>query len=531
MEPFAQNNRSGGCPSCAPERGAQLVRGAVGVAVQWRRAELGEPAIDELGRRRVRALVGVEPHRRRRAAASGSPRARGGRRAAGDQRRPRCRSSGVLDERRRTAECDAPAVGREAFGGRERLDVFGNRRRGPRARPGRRGCACGTCRRASALGEARGARGGEHVVDPGDVVADRRRRPRADEHRARVADQWHEQRRRRPSSARGARARSGSRRPSPAPDRRRSACDRRTRSVASMSARRPAVGNQTRRARRRPRRRRRGPSDEHGGAARAVLGLREEIGGDELGGALPSATTTTSDGPASAVDADDAGDLALGGGDVRVAGPDDDVDRAGWSRCRRRARRWPGRRRPGTPRRCPTSAAAARVASGTRPSGPGGTHRTISGTPATCAGIAVINTVDGYDGATAGHVEAGAVDRARDLLELDPGALAVRARAGAGARGRRGSRRPRTRAQRGRPARARRSAASSSAAGTRRSSTRQPSKRSVSSRSAASPRARTSAMMARTAAVTSSSVAGGCKRAARSEAPRRSRRLSTVRSW
>ena len=45
----------------------------------------------------------------------------------------------------------------------------------------------------------------------------------------------------------------------------------------------------------------------------------------------------------------------------------------------------------------PTSAAAARAASGTRPSGPGGTHRTISGTPATCAGIAVIKTVDGYE--------------------------------------------------------------------------------------------------------------------------------------
>jgi len=41
-------------------------------------------------------------------------------------------------------------------------------------------------------------------------------------------------------------------------------------------------------------------------------------------------------------------------------------------------------------------AAAASVAWGTAPSGPGGTHSAISGTPATWAGIAVINTVDGY---------------------------------------------------------------------------------------------------------------------------------------
>ena len=36
-------------------------------------------------------------------------------------------------------------------------------------------------------GEPSGAGGGEHVVHPGDVVAQRGRRPRTDEHRARVA--------------------------------------------------------------------------------------------------------------------------------------------------------------------------------------------------------------------------------------------------------------------------------------------------------------------------------------------------------
>ena len=44
--------------------------------------------------------------------------------------------------------------------------------------------------------EARGAAGGQHVVDAGDVVADHRGRVGTDEHRARVADERDEQRRR-----------------------------------------------------------------------------------------------------------------------------------------------------------------------------------------------------------------------------------------------------------------------------------------------------------------------------------------------
>ncbi len=46
-----------------------------------------------------------------------------------------------------------------------------------------------------------------------------------------------------------------------------------------------------------------------------------------------------------------ADDLALRFGDVRVARPDDHVDRAASSRCRTRARRSPAHRRRGTPRR------------------------------------------------------------------------------------------------------------------------------------------------------------------------------------
>jgi hypothetical protein len=53
------------------------------------------------------------------------------------------------------------------------------------------------------------------------------------------------------------------------------------------------------------------------------------------------------------VDAHVAHDELLGGGDVRVARTDDLVDRAGWSRYRTRAPRWPERRRPCRSRRLP----------------------------------------------------------------------------------------------------------------------------------------------------------------------------------
>ena len=69
------------------------------------------------------------------------------------------------------------------------------------------------------------------------------------------------------------------------------------------------------------------PRDEHGGAAGAVLGLREEIGGDELGGNAAVGHDHHFRRPGERVDADDAGDLTLGRGHVRVPGPDDDVDR------------------------------------------------------------------------------------------------------------------------------------------------------------------------------------------------------------
>src|SRR5581483_10790233 len=62
-------------------------------------------------------------------------------------------------------------------------------------------------------------------------------------------------------------------------------------------------------------------------------------------------------------------------------------------------------------------AAAASVAWGTLPSGPGGTHRAISGTPATWAGMAVISTVDGY---TARPVAPGPVDRPDQVADDDP---------------------------------------------------------------------------------------------------------------
>ena len=62
----------------------------------------------------------------------------------------------------------------------------------------------------SALGEPRGAPVGNTWFTPGDVVADDRRRVRADEHRAGVADERHEQLGVGAHAAAGARARSRS---------------------------------------------------------------------------------------------------------------------------------------------------------------------------------------------------------------------------------------------------------------------------------------------------------------------------------
>ena len=70
------------------------------------------------------------------------------------------------------------------------------------------------------------------------------------------------------------------------------------------------------------------PGDEHRGAAGAVLGLGEEVGGGERGGHAAVGDDHDLRRAGERVDADGAGDLALGQGHVAVAGADDHVDRA-----------------------------------------------------------------------------------------------------------------------------------------------------------------------------------------------------------
>ncbi len=218
-----------------------------------------------------------------------------------------------------------------------------------------------------------------------------------------------------------------------------------------MSARRPAVGNQLGE---------RGvdrvgdfgvPRHEDGGATRAVLGLRQEIGGDELGRRARVGHDHHLGRSRQRIDADHAGDLTLGGGDVRVAGPDDDVDRPDGlgAVCERG---------DGLGAADPEHLVDAHQR-GRREGGLGdqtvrtGRHAQDDlGHSGHLGGNGRHQHGGRVRRATARNVEAGAVDRACDLLELDPGARRGAGPAGAGARGRRGSRRLRTRARRGTPA-------------------------------------------------------------------------------
>ena len=79
----------------------------------------------------------------------------------------------------------------------------------------------------------------------------------------------------------------------------------------------------------------------------------------------------------------------------RLPGPDDHVDAARRSRCRRRARRSPGRRPSGRRARTPHSRQVPRIAGSICPSAPGGAHTTTSSTPAARAVTTPITTVLG----------------------------------------------------------------------------------------------------------------------------------------
>ena len=191
-----------------------------------------------------------------------------------------------------------------------------------------------------ALGEARGAAGGQHVVGPGDVVAERRAGARADEDAARarhaigqrlglVADQLEVLGRELLGEPQRAR--------------RRPARRHRQQRVGRPSAAR-------RRAARRPRR----PCPagaasgeiSHERAVRAVLGLRQQVERDQLGSASLGRDTTQLARPRHAVDADLAEHLALGL--LRPTGCRARRSRrpAGTTPSRTPARRSPGRRPP-----------------------------------------------------------------------------------------------------------------------------------------------------------------------------------------
>ena len=269
----------------------------------------------------------------------------------------------------------------------------------------------------SALGEPRAAVGRQHVVHAGDVVAERGRRPRTEEHRARVADA-------------AGRSVSGS-----------AVSSSRCSGAIAFTAvdRGDRVVDQHDAAPRRERRRdlvatvrvgdeplervvgRVGhvgvPGDQDRGAAGTVLGLGEEVGGDELGGDravgddhdLRRARRTTRCRRVPATSRLASATYRLPGPTITSTGRIDSVPYASAAI----ACAPPTRYTSSTP----ASAAAASVGCGTRPSAAGrhaqhelGDARDLRGDRGHQHGRRV-------RGASAGHVEPGAVDRDRELAE------------------------------------------------------------------------------------------------------------------
>ncbi len=79
--------------------------------------------------------------------------------------------------------------------------------------------------------------------------------------------------------------------------------------------------------------------------ARIVLGLRQEIGGDPIRIVVLVGDHQHFRGAGDHVDADGAEDLALGGGNIGIAGTGDLGDGRDGFRCHRQVLRWPARRR------------------------------------------------------------------------------------------------------------------------------------------------------------------------------------------
>ena len=126
-----------------------------------------------------------------------------------------------------------------------------------------------------------------------------------------------------------------------------------------------------------------------------MLGLGQQIDGDAARVVVGIGDHDDLRRAGDVVDADAAEHLALGLGDIGVAGSDDAVHRRRWSRCRKPAPPPPGRRRCGRSR-SPRPGAPRPAPAGSAPRPGVGTHIAIRPTPATRAGMAFISTEDGY---------------------------------------------------------------------------------------------------------------------------------------
>lgn len=140
--------------------------------------------------------------------------------------------------------------------------------------------------------------------------------------------------------------------------------------------------------------------DEDGGGERVVLGLADQVGGDmhRVGGGVREDGDLGRAGLG--VDADAAGEVALGGGDPDVAGPGDHVGgrtAVGSRRAVREHRDGLGAAAAYTSS-TPSSAQAARIVGCGRPPNSfwGGEASAIEPTPASCAGTTFMITEDGY---------------------------------------------------------------------------------------------------------------------------------------
>ena len=227
--------------------------------------------------------------------------------------------------------------------------------------------------RAQAAGEPRGPGGRQDVVRRDAVVAERHRGPVPEEHGAGVAHLRQERVGVGHAAAAGARPR-GRSTTSTAWSRSRTrisfvCADRLLDDLAPAGLRELLLeGGVDLLDQRRVRR------QEVRAGVRVVLGLRDQVERGHARVDVAVGDDRELGRPGEAVDPDEPGDLPLGLGDVDVAGPDDAVDRAGSTRCRRPWPRPPGRRRSWRRAWRPPFRPRTARAAGIEPSVCGGVH-------------------------------------------------------------------------------------------------------------------------------------------------------------